>query len=553
MPTFAQPVQVSSRMVLSPRAMAASAVPSSSLPALNSIYGIKRDYPALFPTKVAAAKAVTYSPCASNNVLQHISPLTTSPEGSHLNVPMPEEALPSASGYLPISTSTPESRMFFAYYEATEPSRSLAETPLLLWLNGGPGCSSMIGNFYEIGPWKVAITDDDIDSLRLEKNPWAWNRKYGLLFIDNPIGTGFSIAESIEDIPQDQPTVAKHLFYALSTFFDMHPSLRGRPFFVTGESYAGKYVPELGCLVMQQQQRGQGLPVKFAGIVVGNGFTDPRIQVQVHEHVARAFSMLTGQQADYVKEEANRVVHLVDREEWEEAYYARTALCEWIEHKTGIPTLLDIRRHAKYHATQGGVEYLTLFLNQSQVKEALHAEASVIWASCRPPIRLHLAQDTMKSSKPAVERILAAGIPVLLFQGLFDAKDGPASSEAWMRTLSWNDADSFWEAERMVWLVCGRREGYWRQWKNLTHVVVTGAGHQVPADQPEAAAAMIETWVEQHISLERPISHVQIGQAVAVENGKIDEQEIQAELTMEAAMASLGNSAGDQVHARTRL
>ncbi|CAI5957169.1 unnamed protein product, partial [Closterium sp. NIES-64] len=369
-------------MVLSPRAVAASAAPSSSLHALNSICGTKEHFPALRSTK--AAKAVSYSPCGS------YVPLT--PEGSHPNVPMPKEALPSSSGYLPVSTSTPESRMFYTYYEATEPSRSLAETPLLLWLNGGPGCSSMIGNFYEIGPWNVAITDDAIDSLHLKKNPWAWNRRYGLLFIDNPIGRGFSVAGSIEDIPQDQPTVAKHLYNALSAFFDMHPSLCGRPFFITGESYAGKYVPELSCLLMQQQQRDQGLPVELAGIVVGNGFTDPRIQVQVHEHVARAFNMLTGRQADYVKEEAKRVVQLIDREEWEEAHYARTALCEWIEHKAGTPTLLDIRRHAKYHATQGGVEYLSLFLNQPHVKEALHAEPRINWASCRPHIRRHLAQ-----------------------------------------------------------------------------------------------------------------------------------------------------------------
>ncbi|GJP33334.1 hypothetical protein CLOM_g17878 [Closterium sp. NIES-68] len=463
---------------------------------------------------------------------------------------MPEEAFPSSSGYLPVSPSTPESRMFYTYYEATEPSRPLSETPLLLWLNGGPGCSSMIGNFYELGPWKVAVTNEDIDSLRLERNPWAWNRRYGLLFIDNPVGTGFSVVISNEDIPQDQPTVAKHLFHALSAFFDMHSGLCDRPFFITGESYAGKYVPELSCLLMEQQQRGQGLPVKFVGMVIGNGFTDPRTQVQVHEHVARAFSMLTDQQTDYVREEANRVVQLIDREEWEEAHYARTALCEWIEHKAGIPTLLDIRRHAKYHATQGGVEYLSLFLNQPHVKEALHAEPSATWASCKPTIRRHLAQDTMKSSKPALEQVLAAGVPVLLFQGLFDAKDGPASTEAWMRTLLWKDAESFWDAERTVWLVSGRREGYWRQYKNLTHVVVTGAGHQVPADQPEAAAAMIETWVEQQISRKKPISQVQTDrQPLTVEVDQTD----QFELTLEAAMAPLDHSADVQVNMRTRL
>ena len=88
-------------------------------------------------------------------------------------------------------------------------------------------------------------------------------------------------------------------------------------------------------------------------------------------------------------------------------------------------------------------------------------------------------KDTMKSTKWMVEAILKAELPVLLYQGVYDAKDGPASSEAWMRAVAWDHIANFWKAERGVWKVKGKLAGYWRSWKNLTQVVVQGAGHQV--------------------------------------------------------------------------
>jgi carboxypeptidase C (cathepsin A) len=105
----------------------------------------------------------------------------------------------------------------------------------------------------------------------------------------------------------------------------------------------------------------------------------------------------------------------------------------------------------------------------------------------------------MKSTKWMVEAVLKAGYPVLLYQGIYDAKDGPASSEAWMRAIEWDQSMMFWRSERGLWMVKGRLAGYWRQWKNLAHVVIQGAGHEVPVDQPTVSQAMIEAWIEDQI------------------------------------------------------
>ena len=155
----------------------------------------------------------------------------------------PTEALPTKSGYLPISPAN--ASLFFAFYEATQPLAAPASTPLLLWLQGGPGCSGLIGNFFELGPYFVTP-----DSVSLSPNPFAWNRRFGLLFIDSPLGTGFSAAPSPADIPTNQSVVAAHILAALQSFLALEPSFRARPFFLTGESYAGKYVPAAGAHIL---------------------------------------------------------------------------------------------------------------------------------------------------------------------------------------------------------------------------------------------------------------------------------------------------------------
>lgn len=158
---------------------------------------------------------------------------------------------PLYSGYLPLENKQGSS-LYYAYWEAgntTAPTRSAkpidTNLPILLWLQGGPGCASSFGAFYELGPY---VTDDNG---KLKPNPFAWNKNFGLLIIDQPIGTGYSIAGSESDIPQDMQGMAEDLYSGLWQFFDQHKELQHRPFFITGESYAGKYIPSIAHYILQ--------------------------------------------------------------------------------------------------------------------------------------------------------------------------------------------------------------------------------------------------------------------------------------------------------------
>jgi hypothetical protein len=111
------------------------------------------------------------------------------------------------------------------------------DAPLLLWLQGGPGASSLFGLFTEIGPFNIGA---DMRAVPRGKN--GWNNHYHLLFIDNPVGTGFSFTDDAGGYVQNQTQVGSDLHEALTQFFKGFPELKKNDFYVTGESYAGKYV-----------------------------------------------------------------------------------------------------------------------------------------------------------------------------------------------------------------------------------------------------------------------------------------------------------------------
>lgn len=98
---------------------------------------------------------------------------------------------------------------------------------LFHFFQGGPGCGSTFGDFYELGPQLVT-------GLALQPNPGAWNRRFGLLVLDQPIGTGFSLVGS-DSIPTDEMQMATHLYLALVSFFEQHRSLQQRPLIIAGE------------------------------------------------------------------------------------------------------------------------------------------------------------------------------------------------------------------------------------------------------------------------------------------------------------------------------
>ncbi|GMN38757.1 hypothetical protein TIFTF001_007985 [Ficus carica] len=412
-------------------------------------------------------------------------------------LPFPNKALPTKSGYLPVTTtSKTSSSIFYAFYEAENPILPLPNTPILIWLQGGPGCSSLYGNFLELGPWLLKQDPKHPKSFLLESNPTAWNRIFGVLFLDNPIGSGFSTA-SVSEIPTDHISVAKHLYIAITRFVDSDQhqtsSFRSRPVYIAGESYAGKYVPAIGHYILKKNARvsDERRRINLAGIAIGNGLTDPLTQVGTHASNAYFSGLVNDRQRKELERLQADVARLVAAGKWREATRARYKVIDSLYAMTGLATLYDFTRRGTYRM----IGAVTEFLNDETVKRALGADETAAFRGCNEEVKAALEGDTMKSVKYAVEELVRKS-RVLLYQGMFDLWDGVVSTEAWVRTVEWEGTARFLEAERKVWRDGkGELAGYVQRWGNLSNVVVYGAGHLVPVDQPVNSQAMIEDWV----------------------------------------------------------
>ena len=163
------------------------------------------------------------------------------------------------SGYL--KTKIDGNELFYMY----APSQNNQETdPVLLWLNGGPGCSSLFGFLAEVGP----VTTDNFEN-EFKKNPYSWNTNANLLVIEQPAGVGFSKTSNIK-YPWNDNDTAENLLIALKDFLNEY-NLKDRDFYISGESYAGIYIPFLVTHILKDTSSDK---INVKGIIIGNGVTD---------------------------------------------------------------------------------------------------------------------------------------------------------------------------------------------------------------------------------------------------------------------------------------
>jgi len=354
----------------------------------------------------------------------------------------PREALPTKSGYLPIPVAN--ASLYYAFYEATDPLTPPASTPLVVWLEGGPGYSSFVSNFFQIGPYVFPIASSSNSSsseFPLSPNPYAWNRRFGLLFLESPLGTGYSPAPSPSAIPTSQPVVAEHVLAALRSFHSAQPpSFRARPLFLTGESYAGKTIATVGALILAtnptlpEQQR-----INLRGVAIGNGFVHPVAQVTTHADVLYFMGLIGAKQRREAAAMQAEAAALAVAERWGEATDAWYRVLSWLRTATGLASLFDVvvADESLEALLAGAAE----FMNDAEVRAALGVRGDAPSELVSPAVEAALHGDVMKSTKRDVEALLRGPAPstrVLLYEGIRDAQDGVVSVEAWLRELDWD-------------------------------------------------------------------------------------------------------------------
>ena len=210
-----------------------------------------------------------------------------------------EQRLDRASGYFKLDRTTRDAHMFYMFFSARR--KEWPSLPVVLWMTGGPGCSSEIAAFSENGPFEVVemkkrnATEGEAITYGLKKTKFGWDVEANLLYVDQPCETGFSYSnDPEEDEARDETTVANDMLEFLQDFFLSRPGLADNDFFVTGESYAGHYVPVVAHRIFEASRNDEGsVRINLKGFAIGNGLTDPLVQYPAYAKYAAGVGIVT--------------------------------------------------------------------------------------------------------------------------------------------------------------------------------------------------------------------------------------------------------------------
>ncbi|KAH6814435.1 serine carboxypeptidase-like 20 [Perilla frutescens var. frutescens] len=433
------------------------------------------------------------------------------------------------SGYITID----EKKLYYYFVESEgNPSKD----PVVLWLNGGPGCSSFDGFVYEHGPFNFEKGGPHGGLPTLHLNPYSWSKVSSVIYLDSPAGVGLSYSRNVSDyVTGDLKTASdSHIF--LLKWFELYSEYQSNPFYISGESYAGIYVPTLAYEVANGIVAGVKPILNLKGYLVGNGVADDVFDGNALVPFAHGMGLISDELFEAVNSECNGIYYnpssrncenklsKVDEaikdlniyDILEPCYHAPSLSIIPLENvnlplsfrrlgeterplpvrkrifgrawpfrapvRDGIvPTWPQLLNDEEVPCTDE--EVADEWLNSEVVRKALHVDSVNVsgeWVLCTDRITFHHDAGSMiKYHKNLTSR----GYRALIYSGDHDMCVPFTGSEAWTRSLGYKTID-----EWRPWFVKGQVAGYTQGYdNNLTFLTIKGAGHTVPEYKPPEA------------------------------------------------------------------
>lgn len=317
------------------------------------------------------------------------------------------------AGYYTLPHSK-DARMFYFFFE----SRTNKSNPVVIWLTGGPGCSSELALFYENGPFHIT------DNLTLAWNDYGWDKASNILFVDQPVGTGFSYTKNESAIPHDETGVSNDLYDFLQAFFKQHSQFAKNDFYITGESYAGHYIPALASRIQKGNKAKEGIHINLKGLAIGNGLTNPEVQYPAYTDYALNMSLIKKSDYDRINEIVPSCVDSIKAcgtrggDACISSYNTCNQIFEEILAIVGSINYYDIRKECEGSLCYDFSNVETL-LNDKQVRSALGV-GNIEFVSCSMDVYNAMMTDWMKNLEVGIPALLEDGIEALLYAGEYD-------------------------------------------------------------------------------------------------------------------------------------
>ncbi|KAJ8618564.1 hypothetical protein MRB53_014750 [Persea americana] len=371
------------------------------------------------------------------------------------------------AGYVTVNESHGKA-LFYWFFEATHKPE---KKPLLLWLNG-------------------------------EAN---------LLFVESPVGVGFSYTNTSSDIENlgDRIT-AKDSYSFLINWFRRFPQYKSHDFYIAGESYAGHYVPQLSEVIFDENKRtSKKNYIKFKGFMIGNAWMDDGTDTKGMIDYAWDHAVISDTLYHTIKKNCNFSDYNLTTtcndaiDEYYEVYniidmyslYAPTCVSPNGASRQrrmidGIaPSNLKgwFKKPAGYDPCADN--HVEAYFNRPDVQKALHANVTKIpyrWTLCSDPIQRSW-HDAPHSMVPTLNKLVAGGLRIWIYSGDTDGRVPVTSTRYTLNKLRLPIIEDW-----TPWYNHEQVGGWTIGYKGLTFVTLRGAGHQVPTFVPKKSLQLIK-------------------------------------------------------------
>ncbi|XP_070703890.1 retinoid-inducible serine carboxypeptidase [Pempheris klunzingeri] len=401
----------------------------------------------------------------------------------------------------------PGAHMFWWLYYADGPSAE--ELPLVMWLQGGPGGSgSGFGNFEEIGP---------LDK-NLKPRETSWVQAASVLFVDNPVGTGFSYTEKPDGFTTDVAMVASDMLVLLNHFFTERAEFQSVPFYIFSESYGGKMAAAISLELTKAIAQGT-VKCNFAGVALGDSWISPLDSVMTWGPYLYTTSLLDDYGLAEVSSAAQAVKDAVEQEQFQKATELWSLTETAVEQNTNGVNFYNIltQETDEKVKSSAGEDFISLLsrrhirpLHSQSLSELMNGPIrkklgiipqNVTWGGQAEEVFSYMAGDFMRPVVDIVDQLLSAGVNVTVYNGQLDLIVDTMGQELWVKRLKWEGLSGF---NKLRWTPLddptspGITGAFCKTYKNFAFYWILKAGHMIPSDQGPMALQMLKMITQQN-------------------------------------------------------
>ncbi|TXG49454.1 hypothetical protein EZV62_025329 [Acer yangbiense] len=304
-----------------------------------------------------------------------------------------------------------------------------------------------------------------------------------LLYVDQPTGNGFSYSSDEHDIRDSEDGESNDLYDFLQAFFKEHPQFAKNDFYITGESYAGHYIPAFASRFHRGNKAKEGIHINLKGFAIGNGLTDPAHQYKAYPDYALDMGLIKQSEHDCISK--------------------FIPLCETAIKLCGTDgTLSCMASYFVCNAIFSSIMAHAGDINKP-VRDAIGV-GDLDFVSCSPTVYQAMLVDWMRNLEVGIPTLLEDGLKLLVYAGEYDLICNWLGNSRWVHAMEWSEQKEFVASPEVSFAVNGSDAGKLKSHGPLSFLKVHNAGHMVPMDQPKAALEMLRRWMQGSLAEEVP-------------------------------------------------